>query len=226
MWSSILFSHQYLELDYHIGFWYIIFFREKNAPNEGFIRYIQANPEPFETEKELLTKIETFVIERKWNKNYSRNLVVDHIEEFEFPIVYNDHTGSYEEFVWHAYIRNRRIDTAAVNTVCILDYIEFSDGTKEKCYDRNYLKWATQIGYQKTILPEDYGIVDIFAVRVKPPGIYLHSQWDMAIRIPVVKKDGKYKLHYKVFSEGFPLLLFCVEIDYQSTKSTQAKLIG
>ncbi len=204
----------------------MIAFKEKDLNSEGFIRYVQSNPESFKSEAELLEKIESYVKQRNWNKKYSRNLIVDRIKKFEIPIVYTDHTGRYEEYVWHAYIRNLRPDIAAVNSVCILDYIELPDGTKEKCYDRNYLKWATTIGYQKTILPEDFGIVDIFAIREKPPGIYLHSQWDIIIRNPVIKKDGKYKLHYKIFSEEFPLLLFYVEVDYQHKKSTQAKLIN
>lgn len=220
-----LFSHQELALAYHLGFKDIIAFKEEGAPSEGFIKYVQSNPEPFKTEEGLLEKIESFIKQRGWNKNYSRNLIVDHIEKFKFPIIYSDHTGPHKENIWHTFIHNRRPDIAAVNTMCILDYIELPDGTKENCYDRSYLKWATQLGYQKTIFPEDYGIIDIFAIREEPPGIYLHSQWDMIVKDPVVKKDGKHRLHYKVFSAGFPLLKFCVEVDYKSKNITQAKLI-
>jgi hypothetical protein len=228
-----LFTHQEFVLAHHLGFKDMIAFKENGVPSEGFIKYVQANPEPFKTDEELLKKIEIFVRERKWNKDYSRNLIVDHIERVG-PIQYGDQTGSYLEHVWHAYILNRRPDVAAVDSVCILDSIEFPDKIKKDCDDRSYLKWAKQMSYRKTILPQDYGVIDIFAIHANERGVFLHSEWDMRPRQPIIKDDGKYKLHYKVFSEGFPLLPFCVEVNYRFSKpiqlrwdnSTKVKLIA
>lgn len=217
-----LFTHQELALAHNLGFRDIIAFQEKGAPLEGFLKYVQSNPEPFQGDGQLLEKVERFVMERKWIKNYSRNLVLEKIHKVG-PMRYNDQTGSHFEYIWHANIVNRRPDIAAVNSVCILDSIELSDGTTIACYDRSNLKWANQMGYQRTILPEDFGIIDIFAIHADEPGIFLHSARDLVPRESIVKDGGRYRLHYKVFSEGFPLLTFCVEIDYQPSSPTQIK---
>ncbi len=224
-----LFTHQELALAHHLGFKEIIAFQEKGAPSEGFLKYILANPEPFKNEDELLRKIEELVDERKWTRNYSRNLIVQIFPNPKNPWQYADRTGSSSDYIWHANIENRRPDVAAVNTVCILDYIEFPNGKKENCDDRSYLKWAGQIEYQRTILPEDYGTLDIFAVRADQTGIYLHSTRDVTPRTPIIAaSSGNYRLCYKVFSEGFPLLSFVVEVNYQhsSPNLTRAELVS
>jgi hypothetical protein len=208
-----LFTHQELALAHNLGFNEMIAFKEEGAPIEGFLRYVQSNPEPFSSEADLLEKIEVLVRERKWNKDYSRNLVLENISAPIGPFVYADHTGQSLEYVWHAKIRNRRPDAAAVNTVCILDSIEHK-GKTESSSDRSNIKWARQIGYQRTIFPEDYGLIDIFALRSDREGIFLHSALDSAPRQPILTGDGKYRLNFKVFSESFPLLPFAVNIDY------------
>lgn len=214
-----LFTHQELALAHHVGFKYMIALQQDGIPLEGFLKYVLSNPEHFSDESELLQKIEELVKERGWNSGFSRNLVLEQIEPQPL-MLYGDQTGQHLERIWHAQIRNRRPDIAAVNSVCILDFIENSDGIKIPSTDRSYLKWARQSGYQRTILPEDQGKVDIFAIHAKERGIFLHSASDEHPRLPIVENDGKYKLHYKLYSEGFPLLPFCVEVDYHHTTPT------
>jgi len=215
-----LFTHQELALAHHLGFKDVIAFQEKGAPLEGFLRYVQANPETFENEEELLEKVEKAVTERNWTKNYSRNLVVTNITRAG-PIQYGDHTGTHVEYIWHARVENHRPDAAAVNAVCVLDYIKFPNGEKRNCDDRSCLKWALQQGYQRTILPKDYGLIDIFAIHTDKPGIYLHSARDMILREPILRDDCEYELYYKVFSEGFPLLSFGVQVNYHYSSPTR-----
>jgi hypothetical protein len=197
----------------------VIAFREKGTHLEGFLRYLQANPEIFKDEKDLLSKVEKVVRDRGWNKSYSRNLILAEIEvapKTSEVYYYTDHIGStHREYIWRAKIENRRPDVAAVNTVCVLESIEFPDGAKTESNDRNPLKWVGRIGaYQTIILPMDYGEVDIFAIHADEEGIYLHSALDLRPRTPILRSYGSYKLHYKVFSESFPLLSFCVEVNY------------
>jgi hypothetical protein len=217
-----LFSHQELALAHHLGFKDVIAFREKGTRLEGFLRYVQANPETFKDEKDLLSKVEKAVGDRGWTKSYSRNLILAGIEvapKTSEVYYYTDHIGTtHREYIWRAKIENRRPDSAAVNTVCVLESIEFSDGTKTESNDRNPLKWVGQIGaYQTIILPKDSAEVDIFAIHADEEGIYLHSALDLKPRTPILRKDGSYKLHYKVFSESFPLLSFCVEVNYRNS---------
>jgi hypothetical protein len=233
-----LFSHQEFALAHHLGYKNLIVFCEKDMPpSEGVLKYVVHEPETFENEEELLIKIKGEIDKRGWTKSYSRNLVVTAITR-EGPIQYGDHIGCQWEYIWHAWVENRRPDVAAVNAVCVLDSLEFPNGEKRACYDRSYLKWALQmagqIGYQKTILPEDSGKIDIFALHADEPGIYLHSAIDfyriergVKKRIPIIEANGKYTLYYKVFSEGFPLLRFAVQVNYQYSSPTgiqQAKI--
>ncbi len=231
VWPISLFAHQELALAHHLGFKEIIAFKEKGVPSEGIFKYVVAHPETFENEKELLKKIEEAVKKRNWTRSYSRNLIVQEIfPNPKNPWQYKDDTELSSDYIWHANIKNRRPDVAAVNTVCILDYIEFPNGKQKPCDDRSYLKWAGhQREYQRTILPEDYGILDIFAVRADQTGIYLHSNRDVTPRTPIIAaSSGNYRLCYKVFSVGFPLLSFVVHVNYQhsSPNRTRAELVS
>jgi hypothetical protein len=71
--------------------------------------------------------------------------------------------------------------------------------------------FARRPGYERTLLPEDFGVVDLCAVRPDHPGLFLLSQLDVAPRQPIVTDNGDYALTYKVFAHGFPLLLFTVK---------------
>jgi hypothetical protein len=216
-----LFTHQELALAQHLEFKEIIAFRERGAPLEGFLRYLQANPETFKDEKDLLNKVEKAVRQRGWNKNYSRNLILAGIEVVpKTPadvLTYSDHhNAQHREYIWHAKIENRRPDAAAFNTICILESIESADRTETESNDRNPLKWVGRVAaYETTILPKDSVEVDIFAIHADEEGIYLHSALDLNPRKAILKNDGSYKLHYKLFSKGFPLLYFSVEVNYR-----------
>lgn len=207
-----MFTHQELALAFHLGFDEVIALQHETVQSTGFLSYIQANPEKFKDEKELLEKIERMVRERKWSKEYSRNLVIAGIHKLG-PLSYGDHTGSNVEYAWQARIENKRSDRAAVSTVAILDRIEKNNKPVE-CIDRTHLKWAGQMGYSRTILPTDFGDIDIFSIRLNQKGIYLHSSRDITPRTPIIDENGNYKLYYKVFSDTFPLLEFVVNLDH------------
>jgi hypothetical protein len=206
-----LFTHQELALAHHLGFRdQVIALQQDGAPLEGFLRYVQSNPEPFKTVDELLYKVRDLVRAKGWSASYSRNLVVTAISPTEL-LAYGDHADASMQVVWQARIENRRPDIAAVATVCILDSIHDATGNKIPCDDRAYLKWAGQAGYERTVLPDDFGLVDLFAVRPDKPGLYVHSLRDTPRR-PVVTANGDYRLGFKVFARDFPLAQFGVNV--------------
>lgn len=229
-----LFSHQELALAHHSKFKEFIAFQEQGCPSEGFIRYVLSNPEPFESDDDLLQKIEDTIKKRGWSKTYSRSLVVSTIN-FQGPSLYRDHTGEHWQYIWHTKVENRRPDIASLNTVCILDSIESSNGGKITSHDRGHLKWATLFqGYQQIIFPNDSAEVDIFAVNADQPGIFLHSSRDISERTPIITEKGIYKLHYKIFSVGFPQCSFVINVNYKHSAprknkwkvSTKAKVMN
>jgi len=208
-----LFTHQELAVAQNVGFTDMIALREKGTPIEGFLKYIQSNPVEFDDDDDLMKKVENLVRERGWERNYSRNLVLEGIGPRYGPFNYSDHAGIHSEYVWHARVRNRRPDIAAVNTLCILDSISQGDVTQESL-DRSNLKWARQMGYERTIFPLDYGLIDIISIRSDEEGLFLHSALDVAPRDPIIYIGGRYVLNYKVFSQNFPVLQFGIEVDF------------
>lgn len=212
-----LFTHQELALAHHVGFRDIIALQEDGAPLEGFLRYVLSNPEHFKNEEELLQKIEHLVTDKMWNKSFSRNLVLSEVFRLKEIINYTDLTGTTNQFVWQGIVTNKRPDVAAVNAVCILDSVKYPDGTEQKSQDRSYLKWARQSNYLTTILPEDFAVLDLFALHADTDGLFLHSILDFRPRSPISTGEGKHIFRYKLFSEGFPLLSFSIEIDYHKT---------
>jgi hypothetical protein len=205
-----LFTHQELALAHHLGFGDMIALQQEGAPRIGFLNYVLSNPKQFHDSKDLIKAVKELVRERGWNPEFSRNLVVRE-GGFSPLIQYRDHTGISNERVWYLKVENRRPDIAAIGSVCILDHIEKPDGIPLVAPDRSYLKWAGQIGYERTILPKDFGTIDLFAIRTDVPGVFLHSLRDTT-REPIVSDDGEYKLFFKLFSRGFPLLEFEVRL--------------
>jgi len=199
----------------------MIALQQEGAPLEGFLRYVLSNPEPFTNEGDLRQKVAQLVRDRGWTPEYSRNLVVSELIESE-PHGYRDHAGAPpEQMVWQAKIENRRPDVAAVAAVCILDRIQTQDGMLVELKDRTPLKWAGQRGYECTILPKDFGIIDLLAISMKTGGIFLRSLMDVIPREPIVSRNGDYEFFFKVFSQGFPLVEFAVRLNLQWTPSKQ-----
>lgn len=206
-----LFTHQELALAHHLGFQNIIALQQKGAPLEGFIRYVLSNPDYFDGEEYLYDKIRRLTRDKQWSSDYSRNLIIQQLGFTEL-IQYGDHTGVFTEKTWQVRVFNKRPEEAARNTVCILDYIETTDQQRVVPFDRSYLKWAGQAGYERTILPNDFGDIDLFSLHTDSPGIFLHSLRDTP-RTPIIQDNETYYFFFKLFSQGFPMIKFSVEIN-------------
>jgi len=208
-----LFTHQELALAHHIGFINIIALQQDTAPQEGFLRYVLSNPERFSNEADLYAKVRSLVAARSWSPAFSRNLTITNLGFQQNPFYYTDHSGSFLVYAYQVRVMNNRLDTAATGTVCILDYyVRMSDGARFNSPDRSYLKWAGQAGYERTILPNDFGDMDILSVHADRQGIFLHSLRDTP-REPIIDANGVYQLHFKLYSRDFQLTEFTVEVD-------------
>lgn len=208
-----LFTHQELALAHILGFREeMIALSEAGVPREGFVKYVLSNPRLFENDDDLVDGIRQLAKGKAWTPHFSRNLIVQNLSHVDCN--YSDHTGACYRRVWLVQIHNRRRDLAAVDTICILDKLTV-DGRIVPSSDRAPIKWAGQhLGYARTILPEDFGIVNLFAAYYdnKAPSLFLHSSQDWLPREPLLRADGVYGLHYRVFSHSFPLLQFTVNV--------------
>ncbi len=188
----------------------MIAFQQVGCQLDGFVKYVLSNLDTFRDEEELLAKLRATVKARKWEPTYSRNLVIEE-HEFTNPFYYRDHTGTYNVRVYQVWVRNMRPDEAAVNAICILDYIEGPNGRTDSP-DRAHIKWTGQGGYSRTILPMDHSAIDLFSVHADLPGLFLHSARDTP-RAAIVSDNGKYQLFYKLYAEGFPMVEFSIDVE-------------
>lgn len=218
--SCSLFTHQELAVAHNLGYRDIIALQDFRARREGFVAYVLSNPASFSSEQELLEKLGTLVQERGWSPHFSRNLVPLELHTSQpDPCRYKDHTGTFNLRTWSVKIENRRPDVAATGTICILDKIDNGVRTLPSP-DRSFLKWSGFLqGYETTLLPEDFGVVNLLSVRQEAAGIFLLSRMDIMPRNPVAVDDGNYLLHFKVFCEGFPLLKFGVRFHLHRGRS-------
>lgn len=221
-----LFTHQELALAHHLGFrGEIIALQQEGVPREGFLKYVLCEKISFNNETDLIKKVSCLMEERGWTPDYSRNLVIDDLLPPEC-ISYTDHTGGpCDEKVYKVKVCNRRQDVAAVRTICILDRVQTICGDTIEHNDRSYLKWAKQKGYEQTILPKDFGLIDIFAIRTDVSGLFLHSLMDIRPRKPILADDGDYLLSFKLFSQGFPLVECRVKVKLRLSGESIVSLV-
>jgi hypothetical protein len=204
-----LFTHQELALANHLGFGeQVIALQQTDAPLEGFLRYVLSNPERFETEEELIAAVRRLVAAKGWKPSYSRNLVLGPLTADSQ--IYQDHTGRYHQKIWQLRVENRRPDVASLGTICVLDGLRL-DGSWVEPGDRAYLEWAGQAAYERTIFPEDFAKVNLLTVERDQPGLFLHSLRNTP-RIPLVRDDGDYELHFKIFSLTLPMVHCSVRV--------------
>jgi hypothetical protein len=218
-----VFTHQEFALARAWGITDMIAFQEEGLDSCGMLRYVLAHPIKFTRDK-LLGMVRNEV-RAKWNKNFSRNLVCSELRAPSILINYGDHTGTKRslEHVWNIFVQNRRKDRAAFNTVAIL-YSITNESTRETIRpDSSYLKWAGQMGYQKSIFPEDEAHFDAFAIRVGEEGIFLHSAADVQRR-PIITERGCYTMEYRVFSESFPPVGARIKVDYRGPIIVEQKI--
>jgi len=208
-----VFTHQEFALARAWGITEIIAFQETGLKSYGILHYVLAHPISF-TRENLLERVRKEVGKR-WDKDYSRNLVVDRLEASspDQLIQFTDHTGTSLERTWFLYVKNRRGDRPAFNTIAILYSVRNEANGKEFRPDSAYLKWAGQMGFQKTIFPNDEAHFDAFSVRVGQHGVFTHSAADVA-RKPIINAPGKYILTYQIFSESFPSITAQVKLEY------------
>jgi hypothetical protein len=222
-----VFSHQEFALARAWGITEIIAFQEAGLSSYGILSYVLAHPISF-TRENLLQKVREEIAKR-WKKNYSRNLVIDRLDASSPDKLndFRDHTGRSIERTWLLYVKNRREDRSAFNTIAILHSVRNEATGEESRPDSSYLKWAGQMGFQKTIFPLDEAHFDAFSIRVGQEGIFIHSAADVVPRTPIIIEVGRYTLQYRIFSESFPPVSATVRLNYtEQLSQTDAQLVA
>src|SRR6266481_1504703 len=154
-----IFTHQEFALARAWGITEMIAFQEEGLESHGMLRYVLAHPIKFTRDK-LIELVKSEIVAKKWNSNHSRNLVVSGVVTEDRLITYRDHTGTNDEKAWKVRLQNRRLGRAANNTVAVLYEITDEVTARRFSPDSSYLKWAGQMGYQRTIFPDSEADLD------------------------------------------------------------------
>lgn len=216
IYRGSLFTNQELALVYYLNFEKTLFFQQAGIKSEGLLRYIAANPTPFEKKDDVLALIKKEIKKRPdWTPSYTRHLIPANLN-WGVPVIFQDHVGNrFDCRALQIDIQNKRNDIAAQNTVARLEFIE-SQGKKIPCGDRSMLKVTGHPGFSQVIWPENHGAFDLFLMdRNNPSHMYLNSALDLRPKNPIISQNGVYYLYYAILAENFPLLKFKVKIDIQ-----------
>ena len=221
-----LFTNQELSVAYMLEFEEVLYLQQDNVKLEGIGKYLLSNAIPFKSKSDVLSLVEKAIIQKGWAPSYSRHLSLGS-PTYAGAWSYGDHTGSYSDHIWHLPIKNLRYDIAAFDTVVRLNEIVDTNGNSMLSVDRNFLKWAgKKTAYSATILPRDECKFDLFALdQVNNSLLRLHSEQDNPPRQPIITVPGNYVLHYQLFSKGFPLLEFDIQLTLTSNYNTTGVII-
>lgn len=219
-----LFTNQELAIAYVMGFDQVLFLRHRNVRLEGIAAYILSNAKEFDDPNDILAIIKNEVPIRSWSPSYSRHLIVKSSQWYPQAIFYGDHTTLHGQQRWeqvfHVRIHNCRHDKGAIQTTACLSSITNQVGNRWESPDLNDLKWAGQIGYARTIRPDDPEQIDAFALDANHlTHVYLHSAADVIPRQPILTAPGVYVLHYQVFSQEFPNIRLNLTDTFSTTTS-------
>lgn len=221
-----LFTNQELAIAYLLEFQEVLYLQEVNVNLEGIGKYLLSNAIIFKSKADVPSIIKNAIIQRDWLPSYSRHLAVG-APNYAGEWQYTDHAGTYQHHIWHLSISNLRYDIAAFDTVVRVNEIVDSNGNVVQSQDRNFLKWAGKIrAYSATILPRDECKFDLLALDQTNNSLaLLHSELDRPPRQPILTSPGSYILRYQVFSKGFPLLEFDVQLTLTGNLNTTQVVI-
>ncbi len=221
-----LFTNQELAIAYVLEFQEVLYLQQENVKLEGIGKYLLSNAIPFTSKIDVPSIVEDVIVQKGWNTSYSRHLTLG-LPRYAGVFQYGDHTGVSTDHIWHLLIKNFRYDIAAFDSVVRLNAIVDPNGNVVQSRDRNFLKWAgKKTAYSATILPRDECNIDLFALDESNNSLLrLHSEEDNPPRQPIITAPGTYILKYQLFSKGFPLLEFDVQLILTGHYSTTQAII-
>lgn len=132
-----VFSHQEFALARAWGITEMIAFQEEELESHGMLSYVLVHPTKF-TRERLVDLVREEICRRRWNNNYSRNLVFSRLCSSDEPIYFTDHTGQSLGRVWFLHVRNNRRDRSAFNAVAILRSVTSEATEQETRPDSSY----------------------------------------------------------------------------------------
>jgi hypothetical protein len=202
-----LFSHQELAIAAFLNIDGIIAFQESGVKtDDGMLRFLQANAEPFTDRNLLPNVVADFVRKRGWNPNWRNELVLERDpQEFSEACLPVGPQQLVKGRFFHIGVRNRHREKLAVNCSVYLEKITRLPDTNFPLKTIEF-KWAGTGTPGVAIAPNTARDFDAFFLLHKSPTqLYfnlLTDAGDYNLNIPPGAAD--YELSYVVRSENFP----------------------
>jgi hypothetical protein len=203
-----LFSHQELAIAAFLNIDAIIAFQEKGVKtDDGMLRFLQANAEPFTDRYHLPSVVADFVRKRGWVTNWRNELVLEReSEEFtDSPAKLNAQKQLLNIRFFHIKVRNHHREKLAANCSVYLEKATQLPNTNIPLKTVEF-KWAGVQMPSVGIAPDGVREFDAFYIlHPNPTQVQFHALSDSPHYYPVLPKgSGDYELSYVVRSENFP----------------------
>jgi len=218
VYRGSLFTNQELAIAYYLKFEKAIFFQQNGILREGLLKYMASNATEFSGENDLLEKVQKAVKDREriggWNSAYSRHLIAGRNNLSNEISSHRDHLQNIFNNckILQKQIINNRDDKATLHSAARLEKIKFN-GIEIPVPDRTLLKATDLPSFDQPIWPKSYCTFDLLLIsRNEPMNLYLMSAFDSVPRQPIISRIGNYELVFSVIADGFPLLMFNINI--------------
>jgi hydroxymethylpyrimidine pyrophosphatase-like HAD family hydrolase len=220
IYRGSLFSHQELAIAAYLQqtttLPEIIAFQEKGVrPLDGILGFVQANPDTFENENELVARVVKRLKGSQWTSTWQNRLELRRDDVNEFDDATQPSLGPYRKGRWyHITVENKhKGETAADCTGYVEDCYKILRGKgKEKINlpEPVELKWKGVTDKEVLIRPDHERSLDAFYVfkdsqdKIHLAVNQLHVDFSDYLDAYVLQGPGRFELTYIVYSSNFP----------------------
>jgi hypothetical protein len=194
-----LFSHQELALASFLDLELIAFQEKGVKPDDGILRFLQANATPFTDRNTLPNVIADEVTRRQWNPHSRNELVLQSCSQTRDSELHR---------FFYVQVHNLHHHKTATNCYAYLERaIRLGQATADIPCESVELKWEGRTLANAHIHPDKQRRFDALFVSLHEPAKVGFAVFSDApsIFVPPINQAGEYELHYAVVSDNFPI---------------------
>lgn len=202
VYRGSLFSHQELAIASFLQIEPLVFQEIGVDPNDGIIRFLQANAIPFSDRRTLVDVVANKIRERKWNPNWRNDLVLvrDRTQKSDAKL----QNGVMGRF-FHINVHNRHHHKMARNCYVHFTKAKRLNPDQQIALKTVEFKWAGTVLPNIAIAPQSVRQFDAFFIlHDKPHVLQFNAFVDSTDYYPRISGEGEYELEYTVSADNFP----------------------
>jgi hypothetical protein len=210
-----LFSHQELALASYLELPLVAFQETEVKPEDGMLRFLQANPTRFTDRHSLPNVIADEVRRRGWDPRHRHELALERSSGQYFDhLQVGGETGRF----FHVAVHNLHRFKTATSCYVYLERATRLDPPAKISLRSVEFKWAGYIYPSVNIPPRTERRFDAFYIlHSRPTQLLFRTFSDSMEYIPQIQGAGMYELCYLVVSENFPPSRACLMLTLSET---------